>query len=136
VGVDLDAPDRKLLSRKCFRFIHEDFFNEATVASIAESGPFDTVLSDAAPSTSGNRMSDTARSLEMGLRVLEICDRVLAPGGSVAVKIFQGGEEKRVLEGMKSRFTEARAFKPKASRSDSMEIYFTGTGFRRPPRES
>jgi 23S rRNA (uridine2552-2'-O)-methyltransferase len=128
-GVDLNEPDKKLLSRKGFRFILGDFFKEETLAAIAAHGPYDAVLSDAAPSTSGNRTTDTARSLEIGLRVLEIADRVLAPGGSMAVKIFQGGEERQVLERMKARFAEARAFKPKASRSDSMEIYFAARGF-------
>lgn len=129
-GVDLNQPDAKLLSRKGFRFIPGDFFTEDTLTLILQSGPYDAVLSDAAPSTSGNRMTDTARSLEIGLRVLEIADKALVHGGSMAVKIFQGGEERQVLEGMKARFSEARAFKPKASRSDSMEIYFIAKGFR------
>jgi 23S rRNA U2552 (ribose-2'-O)-methylase RlmE/FtsJ len=30
---------------------------------------------------------------------------------------------------MKSHFKTARAFKPRASRRDSMEIYFVGCGF-------
>ena len=129
-GVDLNQPDGKLLSRRAFRFIPGDFFQAGTLALIEENGPYDAVLSDAAPSTSGNRMTDTARSLEIGLRVIEVADRVLVPGGNMAVKIFQGGEERQVLEEMKVRFTEARAFKPKASRSDSMEIYFIAKGFK------
>ncbi len=134
-GVDLEKPDGKLLSRKGFRFIHGDFFRPEIVALIKEAGPFDVVLSDAAPSTSGNRTSDTARSLEICRNALEICRQVLSKGGNMAVKIFQGGEEKEILEGMKSLFGGARAFKPKASRQDSMEIYFVGTGFRGLPAQ-
>jgi 23S rRNA (uridine2552-2'-O)-methyltransferase len=131
-GVDLDSPDGKLLSRKAFRFIHGDFFDPAVLEEIQRAGPFDVVLSDAAPSTSGTRTSDTARSLEIGRQVLLICRRALSAGGNMAVKIFQGGEEREILQGMKGVFSTARAFKPKASRSDSMEIYFVGCGFRGP----
>jgi 23S rRNA (uridine2552-2'-O)-methyltransferase len=128
-GVDLNPPDQSLASRKGFRFIQGDFFLPEIVARFAETGPYDIVVSDAAPSTSGNRTSDTARSLELARQVLRICRGVLAAGGNMAVKIFQGGEEREVLDDMKRLFKTARAFKPKASRSDSMEIYFVGCGF-------
>ncbi len=128
-GVDLNPPDQALASRRGFRFILGDFFLPQIVARVAETGPYDVVISDAAPSTSGNRTSDTARSLELGRQVLRICRGVLAAGGNMALKIFQGGEEREVLEEMKKKFKTARAFKPKASRSDSMEIYFVGCGF-------
>jgi 23S rRNA (uridine2552-2'-O)-methyltransferase len=45
------------------------------------------------------------------------------------LKIFQGGEEREILAGMRARFSSARAFKPKASRSESMETYFIGLAF-------
>lgn len=125
-GVDLNPPDPKLLSHRGFRFIHGDFFRQEILEELKADGPYDIVLSDAAPSTSGNRMTDTVRSKEIGMQVMRICREVLREGGSVALKIFQGGEEMEVLAEMKSTFSEARAFKPKASRSDSMEIYFVG----------
>jgi 23S rRNA (uridine2552-2'-O)-methyltransferase len=87
------------------------------------------VVSDAAPSTTGNRTLDTARSADIARQVLVICGRSLATGGSCVLKIFQGGEEKDILNAMRSQFTSSRAFKPKASRSDSMETYFIGLGF-------
>jgi 23S rRNA (uridine2552-2'-O)-methyltransferase len=130
-GVDLDAPDGALLSRKGYAFIPGDFFSAEVMKRIEEAGPFDAVVSDAAPSTTGNRTTDTARSLEVGERVLFIAGRVLKVGGNLAMKIFQGGEERRILESMRGFFDSARAFKPKASRRDSMEIYFVGLGFGR-----
>jgi 23S rRNA (uridine2552-2'-O)-methyltransferase len=132
-GVDLERPDGKLFSRRAFNFIHGDFSRPEITALIKDAGPFDALLSDAAPSTSGNRTTDTERSLEICRSALAICRQVLSKRGNMAVKIFQGGGEKEILEGMKSLFTAARAFKPKASRRDSMEIYFVGTGFRGTP---
>jgi 23S rRNA (uridine2552-2'-O)-methyltransferase len=127
-GVDLNPPDKALMSRKGYVFIQGDFTTEETASRIREAGLYSVVISDAAPSTTGNRMTDTARSLDIGEQVLMICGRVLGAGGNMAMKIFQGGEERRILDGMKGMFASARAFKPKASRQDSMEIYFVGLG--------
>ena len=96
---------------------------------IQETAPYDSVVSDAAPSTTGNRTMDTARSLDIARQVLAICETSLAPGGSCLLKIFQGGGEKEILDRMRSLFRASRAFKPKASRSDSMETYYFATGF-------
>ena len=129
-GVDLNDPDQKLQARRNYKFLRGDFSTEETTRWIREQGPYDAVVSDAAPSTTGNRTMDTARSAEIARRVLDICDLALVTGGSCVLKIFQGGEERELLARMKDRFESARAFKPKASRSESMETYFVGLGFR------
>jgi 23S rRNA (uridine2552-2'-O)-methyltransferase len=51
---------------------------------------------------------------------------VLAEGGNLAVKILQGGEERRLLDLMRGSFQKARAFKPPASRKASTETYLIG----------
>ncbi|HSV92779.1 MAG TPA: RlmE family RNA methyltransferase, partial [Desulfobacterales bacterium] len=123
-GVDLDEPDAKLIARPGFTFIRGDFTDPAVLAAVATRGPFDVVLSDAAPSTSGNRIRDTERSLELGRAVLAAASGCLRAGGNLALKIFQGGGERETLDALKAGFESARAFKPKASRPESMEIYF------------
>lgn len=128
-GVDLNEPDGKLLARKNYRFLLGDFTTGEVEQRIREAGPYDVVVSDAAPSTTGNRTMDTARSAEIARHVIAICESCLVPGGNCVLKIFQGGEERDILAGMRHQFSSARAFKPKASRSDSMETYFIGLGF-------
>ncbi len=123
-GVDLDEPDTKLLSRPGFSFIRGDFTDPAVLADITARGPFDVVLSDAAPSTSGNRIRDTERSLELGRTVLAAASACLRHGGNLALKIFQGGGERELLAFLRAGFESTRAFKPKSSRSESMEIYY------------
>jgi 23S rRNA (uridine2552-2'-O)-methyltransferase len=123
-GVDLDEPDAKLLRRPGFTFIRGDFTDPAVLAAVEARGPFDAVLSDAAPSTMGNRIRDTERSLELGRAVLAAAAACLRPGGNLALKIFQGGGERELLESLRAGYETARAFKPKASRSESMEIYY------------
>jgi len=125
-GVDLDEPDAKLRSRPGFTFIKGDFTDPAVLASVVARGPYDTVLSDAAPSTTGNRISDTERSLELCRTVVAVATACLRTGGNLALKIFQGGGERELLESLRAMFTTARAFKPKASRSESMEVYYVG----------
>ena len=129
-GVDLAPPSPKLLSRKGYSFIQGNFLDPEIEREIAAQGPYDLVVSDAAPATTGNRTMDTARSLDIAMQVLHIAEGTLKAGGNLALKIFQGGEEKQVLDRMKASFAAARAFKPKASRSDSMETYYVGMGFR------
>jgi len=131
-GVDLNEPDPRLLSRKGYKFLQGDFTSESIILSVQEAGPFDAVVSDAAPSTSGNRTMDTARSADIVRQVLSFCQSSLNRGGSCVLKIFQGGAEGEILKQMRGLFDSARAFKPKASRSDSMETYFIGLGFKRP----
>ena len=46
--------------------------------------------------------------------------------GNLVIKIFQGGGQESVLKTMRTLFTKAKAFKPKACRDDSFEIYLIG----------
>lgn len=132
VGVDMKEPDPRLLARPGFTFVRGDFTSAETMERIAALGPFDVVLSDAAPSTTGNRVLDTSRSLGIARAALGACAVFLVPGGNFALKIFQGGEEGDVRSEMRKCFAEVRAFKPRASRSDSMEIYYVGLRHLRP----
>lgn len=129
VGVDLEPVGIAQPPGRRYRFLQGDFFSEAILAELEKLGPFDVILSDAAPRTSGSGLIDAQRSLEIAERVLEIAQRALNPGGHLVVKIFQGGEEGQLLQRMKSLFHHARAFKPKASRGESRETYFLGRFF-------
>ena len=112
-----------------FRFIKGSILDEAVRASLREAGPFNLVVSDAAPATSGNRLVDQARSEELVEAVMQLALEVLAPGGALVMKIFQGGEEKRLIAELKKHFAQARAFKPEACRSESFETYLVAAGF-------
>ncbi|MDR1625364.1 MAG: RlmE family RNA methyltransferase [Spirochaetia bacterium] len=106
---------------------HQGDICESSLRLMLETeGPYDTLLSDAAPSTTGNRTVDTARSEALVGEVLEIARGALKPGGACVVKIFQGSGQKRIMDGMKKIFATVKAFKPKACRSESFETYFIG----------
>jgi 23S rRNA (uridine2552-2'-O)-methyltransferase len=111
-----------------FFFIKGDLYDAAIKAALAERGPYDVVLSDAAPSTSGNRGLDTDRSEAIVEAVLDYADELLCPGGTVVAKLFMGGGQRELLDRMKKSYSTARAFKPEACRSVSFETYLIGQG--------
>jgi len=112
-----------------FTFVKGSILDEPVRARLRELGPYNLVVSDAAPATSGNRLVDQARSEELVEAVIGLALGVLAPGGALVTKIFQGGEERRLLTELRRHFAQARAFKPQACRSESFETYLVATGF-------
>ena len=112
-----------------FTFVKGSILDEPVRARLRELGPYNLVVSDAAPATSGNRLVDQARSEELVEAVIGLALEVLAPGGALVTKIFQGGEERRILTELRAHFAQARAFKPQACRSESFETYLVATGF-------
>jgi len=102
---------------------------EAFEGALAKLAPFDVVMSDMAPGTTGTRFSDQARSYDLCCEALKIAKRCLKPGGSFVVKIFMGPEVREFLAAMRTHFTSVKGFKPKSSRAASMETFYAGLGF-------
>lgn len=114
-------------------FLHMDFMDDSAPARLIEmleGRRADVVLSDLAPSTTGNATTDHLRIMNLVELAYDFAQQVLAPGGAFVAKLFQGGTEKNLLEQMKKDFHTVRHFKPEASRKDSSEIYVVCTGFR------
>jgi 23S rRNA (uridine2552-2'-O)-methyltransferase len=122
--------DKGLFSRKDFFFLQGDFTAEETRNALLGRGPYTTLLSDAAPATTGSRAVDTARSFALAEAALAFADAALETGGNLAVKVFQGGETAELLARLRAGFQQARSFKPKACRSGSVETYLLGLGKR------
>ena len=89
---------------------------------------FNVVMSDMAPSTTGIKHVDSARSFNLCRAAHEIAQNVLLPGGSFACKIFQGEDSKPFSDSVKSCFAKSHIFKPKSSRKASKEIYIIAKG--------
>ena len=123
-------------TRAHFTFVKGSILDEPVRARLRELGPYNLVVSDAAPATSGNRLVDQARSEELVEAVIGLALGVLAQGGALVTKIFQGGEERRLLTELRAHFAQARAFKPQACRSESFETYLVATGFCKSPEQA
>lgn len=105
-----------------------DAFSKEIKPKLIEHGPYDAIISDAAPMTTGNRGVDTARSEYLAEQVILLASEHLKTGGNLAVKLFQGGGEQELMKTMRSLFTRAKIVKPKACRDDSFEVYLVGVG--------
>ncbi|MBC8203328.1 MAG: RlmE family RNA methyltransferase [Planctomycetes bacterium] len=91
---------------------------------------FDVVLSDMAPSTTGNRTIDHHGSVRLCHTALDISATLLKPSGNLVMKVLEGGAYKELLERCESCFSVAKGFKPKASRAISTEMFIVCTGRR------
>ena len=109
-------------------FIQGDLQQKEIVEKIKAEGPFDLVVCDAAPLTTGNRVVDTARSTGLVKMAIWYAQTMLKSGGNFAVKIFQNGDQQALLKAMREVFTNAKGFKPQACRSESFETYLIGLG--------
>lgn len=109
---------------------------ELDVAELGGPGSFDVVMSDMAPATTGHRFTDQARSFELFMRALAIATEVLAPGGAFVAKLFQGGDFEEARRAVAERFEKVKIVKPKATRSESIELFVCGLGFRGAPEPS
>jgi 23S rRNA (uridine2552-2'-O)-methyltransferase len=109
-------------------FIQGDLFDPAVRNQVIAGAPYDAVLCDAAPLTTGNRAVDTARSSGLAELALDYAGECLKTGGNFAVKVFQGGDQAALLQRMRGCFASARGYKPKACRPGSFEVYLIGVG--------
>jgi len=130
VSIDLAplsrAYDHGLFDSSDFHFIQGDFTQGETRESIVSRGPYNLIVSDAAPATSGNRSLDTLRSLALAETALDYAEAALANGGNFVVKVFQGGDTGKLLKRLRSLFNTGKSFKPKACRAESFETYYLG----------
>ena len=103
---------------------------EADPSLAAAWGPFDAVLSDMAPKTTGRREVDQARSRDLAEKAWKWAQRLLKPGGSFLFKIFESPEASELARELAPAFGRQVRIKPKATRDRSLEIYVLGLGFR------
>ena len=114
-------------------FIQGDITEQSTIDSVIEAldGKLvDVVISDMAPSISGHKLDDHDTAIELSLTACEFVDKVLAPGGWLVIKSFYGPKSSDFVLFLKSKFKLVRTVKPKASRSESSEVYYVCARFK------
>jgi 23S rRNA (uridine2552-2'-O)-methyltransferase len=109
-----------------------DFAQDRVLAEILETlgGPADVLLSDAAPKLTGVRATDRAREEALLEAVERATPRLLAPGGSLLVKLLDCPEAGAFEKRTRSLFATARRVKPEATRKGSSEQYLLARGYR------
>ena len=125
VSVDLNPLSKDVKGDNLF-FYQGDLLSAEIRTKIQTKGPYDLVVCDAAPLTTGNRTVDTARSRGLVEMAIWYAENMLKSDGNFCVKIFQNGDQQKELMKMKTIFNSAKGFKPEACRAESFETYLIG----------
>jgi len=83
----------------------------------------DTIVSDMAFNTTGNKALDSFKTGNLCLNALEFSRKILKVNAYFVSKIFMGAIFKEIQMRAKEIFKEVLIFKPKSSRKESKEIY-------------
>src|SRR6056297_232401 len=129
IGIDQKPVTEKLPGHVAV--LNEDVLALAEAPQRCEAlveGPVDVVISDMAPSTTGKKDVDAARSYHLSRAALTIAEKVLAPGGAFVCKIFQGEDFQGFMDEVKAGFQTCKTFKPRSTRKESKETYVIGVG--------
>lgn len=132
IGVDLQEGKKISIAGAAeIIWLRDDVMSENIVAAIRQiSKSFSAVLSDMAPSTSGNKWVDQQQSLNLARRVLELAAVLLKNDGNFYVKVFEGEDFKEYVDSVRKNFKTVKIVKPKSSRSESREVFVLGLGYK------
>ena len=108
-----------------------DVCSTATIAAVvaAAAGLADLVLCDIAPKLSGVRATDEARRAALFTAVMAALPELLAPGGSLLLKLFMDSDYQAALHNLRETFQRVTTTRPEATRPGSAELYVVATGF-------
>lgn len=100
---------------------------------LSEAAPYDIVLSDMAPSTTGSKIADQTRSFELFDRAVTVAAALSVPGGAFVGKLFMSEEFVKARDRLRSLYTEVRNIRPEGTRSQSSEVFLVGLGRKKDP---
>jgi 23S rRNA (uridine2552-2'-O)-methyltransferase len=126
LGVDLKVVTAQL---KNAVFIQADLRSLDLEKTFIDQGfhpPFDLVLSDMAPNTTGIRMTDQARSFDLCDLALNISRQFLKKNGHFVCKLFHSDEFTTLRNQIQNEFQQFHAVKPDSTRKISKEIFLVG----------
>lgn len=113
--------------------VQVDFLTDGAMnrlKAVLEDEKVDVVLSDMAAHATGHRQTDHLKIMALCEAALAFARDVLKPGGTFLCKVLRGGTEAELLRDMKRDFSVVKHVKPKASRSDSAELFVLAHGYR------
>lgn len=126
LGVDLSPVNVKLSNATFIQADLRDLQLEQVFEDQGFHPPFDLVLSDMAPKTTGIRLTDQARSMELCELALDVARRFLKPGGHFVCKLFHSDDFAKLRDDIKKTFEKFEAVKPESTRKISKEIFLVG----------
>jgi 23S rRNA (uridine2552-2'-O)-methyltransferase len=94
---------------------------------------FSVIVSDMSAKLTGIKEADQMASVGCGELALWVAGEVLAPGGTLVMKLFKGGDVEQFVKGARRMFNRLVRAELKSTRQTSNEFYVIGTGFRPAP---
>ncbi len=129
LGIDIQAIKLTLPNSVFITADMRDLNLEQVMTEHEITPPFDVVLSDMAPKTTGIRITDQARSMELCELALTTAERFLKPRGNFVAKLFHSDEFETFRKLLRDRFGKVEVLRPKSTRKESKEIYFIALQF-------
>jgi 23S rRNA (uridine2552-2'-O)-methyltransferase len=102
-------------------------------ASLSEFAPYDVVLSDMAPNTSGSKVRDHAYSFELCMRALGMAYALGKPGSHFVAKIFMSEDFQAARKLAGERYEKCQVIRPEGTRRESSEVFIVGLGLKPKP---
>ena len=99
---------------------------------LSQFAPYDVVLSDMAPNTSGSKIRDQAGSLELCLRALDVALALGKVGSHFVAKIFMSGDFQVARKIAGERYDKCQVIRPEGTRQQSTEVFIVGLGLKAP----
>lgn len=109
--------------------VMQDDLNELDAESF-NGALFDAVISDIGPDTSGDASGDSNRSIALCNTLLDRLPVWLKKGGTVVMKVYEGGGYPELLRRMEKSFRDVKGVKPESSRRESVEMFIVGHDYR------
>jgi 23S rRNA (uridine2552-2'-O)-methyltransferase len=107
---------------------------KAQLRDLAGEHPYNAVISDIAPNTTGIGPTDHARSIELSLHALVIGIEMLGKGGNFITKVFTGEDFDKLLALTRRYFRRVSHISPDATRKESKETFIVANNlFARAP---
>lgn len=126
LGVDLSPVTVSLPNATFIQADLRDLNLDQTFLEHGFQPPFDVVISDMAPKTTGIRVTDQARSFELCELALDVAQKFLKPGGDFICKLFHSDDFTTLRDRIKKEYTKFEAIKPDSTRKISKEIFLVG----------
>jgi 23S rRNA (uridine2552-2'-O)-methyltransferase len=95
---------------------------------LSKFAPYDLVLSDMAPNTSGNKVADQLQSAELFLRAVEVGKAFGREGSNFVGKLFMSGEFEAARKALADAYGHVRVLRPEGTRKQSTELFLVGLG--------
>jgi 23S rRNA (uridine2552-2'-O)-methyltransferase len=121
IGIDLVRVNNINDSR--FISMQDDIMKIDLQKLKVKTGKIDLILSDACPSTTGNKFMDASRSMIIVKRVFDTAAYLLKYDGSVVAKILMGEDVGDYIKKLRKMFSSVKLCKPKSSRKESREMF-------------